>query len=208
MTTRFVSIIREWLGWCPHAHARVRNAETMLDDEAVVPLAGGSFKNQTIHWIGLFRNQTLLQIIGTFFMGLYLFAGLGGWSNLNPFIIGILAGLPFSAVVGIWYWRIFNEVLCCGPVVLWNRYDKISGTFTIVAVAVSVCVWALVLSGTIPGVDLAMTSAFFGGFIAVLFWGVFIGIWKWETDMHHRLHFDGMMLELEKENYLCDSLKQ
>ena len=97
MTTRISESIRGWLGWCPNAHPRVRTAETRLDDEAVVPSAGGSFKTRAIHWIGLFRNQTLLQTFGTFCMGLYLFAGLGSWSNLNVFIIGILAGLPFSA---------------------------------------------------------------------------------------------------------------
>ncbi len=192
-------VIRGWLGWCPNAYARVRNTNIQLDDELVVPSPGGSLKDHAIHWIGLFRNQMMLQAIGSFCAGFYMFAGLGGMSNLNIFIIGLLAGLPFSAIIGIWYWRIFNEVLDEGPVVLWNRYDKTSGTLTVVSVAVSISLPILALSGAIPGVNLAMTTAFFGGLVAVLFWGVLIAIWKWESESHRQLHYDGMILELEKD---------
>jgi hypothetical protein len=198
MMTRISDIVHEWLGWCPRAHAGEWNAEVRLADDSVVPQGSGSFKDRATQWLGLFRNQTLLQTIGTFCTGLCMFAGLGGWSNLNLFIIGILAGLPFSAIVGIWYWRIFNEVLNDGPVVLWSRYDNTSGILMVVTVVVSVGVWVLVLLGAIPGVDLAMTNAFFGGFVAVLFWGMLVGIQKWESDTHRRLHCDGMILKLEK----------
>jgi hypothetical protein len=200
MITRISEVIHEWLGWCPNTHARVRNAEVRLDDEAVVPSGSGSFRDRAMHWLGLFRNQTMLLTIETFWAGFFLFAGLGGWSNLNLFIIGILAGLPFTAIAGIWYWRIFDEVLHDGPVVLWSRYDKTSGTLVVVTIVAFTCIPSLTLIGAIPGVDLAMTNAFTGGFFAVLFWGVFIGIQKWESDTHRQLHYDGMILELEKDD--------
>jgi hypothetical protein len=195
-----------YTGWCPNAHARVRNAEVLPDDGAVVPSAGGSFTDRAIHWLALLRNQTTLFAIGAFCAGLYIFAGLGGWSDLNLFIVGMLAGLPFSAIAGIWYWRLFNEVLHDGPVVLWNRYDKTSGTLTVLTIVVSTCVPALVLLGAIPGLDLNMTNAIFGGFVAVSFWGMLIGIQKWESGTHRRLHYDGMILELEKDGDACTSL--
>lgn len=193
-------VIRQYLGWCPHAHARVRNANVLLADEAVIPSGSGSFTERSIHWLGLLRNQTLLFTIGAFFAGLYIFAGLGGWSDLNLFIVGMLAGLPFSAIAGIWYWRLFNEVLHDGPVVLWNRYDQISGPLTVLIIAVSTCVPALVLLGVIPGLDLNMTTAIFGGFVAVSFWGMLISIQIWESGTHRRLHYDGMILGLEKDD--------
>jgi hypothetical protein len=171
----------------------------LLADVAVIPSGSGSVKERSIHWLGLLRNQITLYAIGAFCAGLYIFAGFGSWSNLNLFIIGMLAGLSFSAIVGVWYWRIFDEVLRDGPVVLWNRYDNTSGFLTVIIIAVSTCVPALVLFGAIPGVDLAMTDAFFGGFIAVLFWGMYIGIWKWESGTHRQLQYDGMILELEKD---------
>jgi hypothetical protein len=200
MMTKVSEVIRHWLGWCPDAQARVRTTEVRPDEEVVVPSAGGSFKDRAIHWLGLFYNQTILLTIGSFCAGLFIFTGLGSWSNLNLFILGILAGLPFSAFVGIWYWRIFNKVLHDGPVVLWNRYDTTMGTLTTVIVGVSVCIPILVVIGALPGVNLAMTNAFFGGFIAVLFWGILIGIQKWESDTHRRLHYDGMNLDLENDD--------
>ncbi len=199
-TARISEIIHGWLGWCPNTRARARNIEVRPDNEAIVPAAGGSFKDRAIHWLGLFYNQTILFAIGSFCAGLYIFAGLGSWFNLNLFIIGMLAGVPFSAFIGFWYWRIFNKVLHDGPVVLWNRYDKTMGTFTVVIVVVSVCIPVLVIIGAIPGVNLAMTNAFFGGFIAVLFWGMLIGIQKWESNTHRRLHYDGINLDLENDD--------
>jgi hypothetical protein len=199
--TLSLDYIRKKVGWCPNSYVRAYNTEVRLDGETVVPSSGGSFKDSAIHWLGLFRNQMMLQAIGSFCAGFYMFAGLGGVSGLTMFIIGLVAGLAFSAIVGIWYWRIFNEVLHEGPVVLWNRYDTTSGTLTVVSVAVSIIVPVLALTGAIPGVNLAMTTAFFGGLVAVLFWGVLIAIWKWETDSHRQLHYDGMILKLEKEDH-------
>ena len=201
MTTRISEVIHHWLGWCQNAQARVRNAEVRPDDEAVGPSTGGSVKDHAIHWLSLFRNQIILLTVGAFCAGLYMFAGLGSWSNLNLFIIGILAGLPISAIVGILYWRIFNEVLHDGPVVLWKGYDKTSGILTVITVLVFVCVPVLILQiNAIPGVDLIKINAFFGGFVAVLFWGQLISIWTWESDTHHQLHYDGMILKSEKDD--------
>jgi hypothetical protein len=184
MTTRISEVIHRWLGY-----------------EAVVPSIGGSFKDRTIHWLSLFRNRIILLTIGTFCAGLYMFASLGSWSNPNLFIIGILVGLSISAIVGIWYWRIFNEVLHDGPVVLWNQDNKTSRILTIVTVVVFICIPVLILQiNVIPGVDLTKINAFFGGFIAVLFWGQLIGIWIWESGTHHQLHYDGMILKLAKDD--------
>ncbi len=105
-------------------------ADGRPDNDTGTP-GGGSLKDRVNHWIGLFRNQILLQTIGTICAGFFMFAGLGGWSNLNLFVIGMLAGLPFSVIVELWYWRIFDEVLHDGPVVLWTRYDKTSGPLVI-----------------------------------------------------------------------------
>jgi hypothetical protein len=129
-----------------------------------------------------------------------MFAGLGnGWSNLNLFILGIIAGLPVSVIVGIWYWQIFTEVLHEGPVALWRRYDKTSATIAAVTLAAVTLIPALVILGALPGVSLEMTNAVFGGFMAVLFWGQLISIWIWESDTGLQLHYDLLMLELVKE---------
>ena len=101
-----------------------------------------------------------------------MFAGLGnGWSNLNLFILGIIAGLPVSVIVGIWYWKIFTEVLHEGPVALWRRYDKTSATIAVVTLAAVTVIPILVITGALPGVSLEMTNAVFGGFMAVYFLG-------------------------------------
>jgi len=203
----FIDTCRKYLGWCPNAHARVRQTEICREKHVGVPPGSGKFKDHKIHWIGLFQNQIMLQTIGTFCIGFYMFAGLGGVSHWNLFLFGILAGLPFSVVVGVLYWRIFNEILCDGPVVLWNRYDKTWGILTGVSVAASLCIWTLVFLGKIPGVSLEMTSAFFGGVITVSFIGMLFCVWRWESDTHRQLHYDGLILELEKDGDACTSLK-
>ena len=200
MNARVSEVICGWLGWCPETPTRVRNMESRPGDEAVVPASGGSFKERAIRWLGLFYNQTMLQTIVSFCIGLYMFAGLGSWSNLDLFIVGMLVGLPYSAITGIWYFRVFNEVLRDGTVVLWNRYDKTSKTLTVVSLVVSISIWGLVLLGAIPGVNLAMTCAFFGGTVAVLFWGVLIAVRRWESGTHHQLHYNGEILGLEMED--------
>lgn len=207
MIARITNVIHRWLGWCPHVNAQIRNEKVLSYYQEVIPPGSGSYKERVFHWLGLFRNQTILQTIGTFCIGFYMFAGLGGVSHWNFFLVGILAGLPFSVVVGVLYWRIFNEILCDGPVVLWNRYDKTWGILTGVSVAASLCIWTLVFLGKIPGVSLEMTSAFFGGIIAVSFIGMLVSVWRWESDTHRQLHYDGLILELEKEADACTSLK-
>jgi hypothetical protein len=151
-----------------------------------------------MNWLGLFRNQVLLSSLAMSATGFWMFAGLGGWSSPGLFITGILAGVPFTAVTGFWYLRIFNEVIREGPVVLMNRQDRTSWTLTVLGIAVSF-IPALVLFGAVPGMTMEMVPAFMGGFIGVLFWGMFIGVLKWESVNHRRMHFDGMILELEKE---------
>jgi len=199
MTERISEVIHGWLGWCPNAPAQVRIEKAQSFDEEVVPPGSGSFKDRAFHWFGMFQNQIMLQTTGTFCIGFYMCAGLGGVPHMNLFLVGILAGLPFSAIVGFLYWRIFYEVLHDGPVVLWNRYDKTWGIITGVTVAASLCIWTLVFLGKISGVSLEMTSAFFGGVIAVSFIGMLVSIWKWESDTHRQLCYDGLILELEKE---------
>jgi hypothetical protein len=192
------SIVMNYVGWCPQGDARARTTEVQPEDAAVVPSGSGSFKVRAIHWLGLFRNQTMLQTIGTFCMGFYLFTYLGGVSHLDLFVTGILAGVPFSAIAGFLYWRIFNEVLHDGPVVLWNRFDKASGIFAFAAAVIMIYGQVYSLTGLIPWFDAAMTNAFFGGFVAVLFWGMSFSVWKWESCTHRQLHYDGMILKLEK----------
>lgn len=206
MTARISDVIHGWLGWCPNVEAQIRQAEIYRVEDAVVPPGSGSFQDRALHWLGLFQNQIMLQTIGTFCIGFYMFAGLGSVSYWNLFLFGILAGLPFSVVVGFLYWRIFDEILSVGPVVLWNRFDKSWWIITGVTVAATLCVWALVLLGRIPGVSLEMTSAFFGGVIAVSFIGMLISIWKWESGTHRTLHYDGQILGLEKEADACTLL--
>lgn len=200
------TVVRRWLGWCPDGYARVRNTEACQEEEAFVPPGSGSFKDRAFHWLGLFQNQIMLQAIGTFCIGFSMYAGLGGGSRLDLFLVGILAGLPFSAILGFLYWRIFYEVLHDGPMVLQKHYDKTWWIITGVAIAASLCIWTLVFLGKIPGVSLEMTSAFFGGVIAVSFFGTLVSVWKWESDTHRQLHYDGLILELEKEGDACTSL--
>ena len=202
----FIDVCRKYLGWCPNVEAQIRQAEIYRVGDAEVPPGGGSFQDRAIHWLGLFQNQIILQTIGTFFIGFYMFAGLGGVSHWNFFLVGILAGLPFSVVVGVLYWRIFNEILSVGPLALWNRFDKTGWIITGVTVAASLCIWALVLLDGIPGVSLEMTTAFFGGFIAVSSFGMLVSIWKWESATHRQLHYDGKVLGLEKEADTCTLL--
>ena len=129
-----------------------------------------------------------------------MFAGLGnGWSNLNLFILGIIAGLPVSVIVGIWYWKIFTEVLHEGPVALWRRYDKTSATIGVVTLAAVTVIPILVITGALPGVSLAMTNAVFGGFMAVLFLGTTHQYLDLGIGHRATLQYDLLMLELVKE---------
>jgi hypothetical protein len=196
--TLSLDYIRKKTGWCPNESSPIKFAATNQNyDEIAVPSAGGSFKDRACHWIGLFRNQVFLYSLVISATGLWMFAGLGGRSSPGLFVIGILAGLPLSAFAGVWYLRIFNEVIREGPVVLMSRRDKTSGTLTALGIAVSF-IPVLVLFGVLPGVTMEMMIAFMGGFVAVLLWGMFIAILKWESGTHRQLHFDGMILELEK----------
>jgi len=198
MNMHLAQTIRKYLGWCPNAQVRIRTVNIRPCEETVSPSAGGSFKARGMNWLGLFRNQVLLSSLAVSATGFWMFAGLGSWSSPGLFITGILAGVPFTAVTGFWYWRIFNEVIREGPVVLMNRQDRTSWTLTVLGIAVSF-IPALVLFGAVPGMTMEMVPAFMGGFIGVLFWGMFIAVLKWESVNHRRIHFDGMILELERE---------
>lgn len=200
MTGQVSDTIRRWLGWCPNVHAPVRQVEICGVEDVVVPPGSGSFQDRTIHWLGLFQNQILLQTILTACAGFFIYASLGGVSHWNIFLVGILAGMPLSGVVGFFYWRIFNEILSVGPVALWNRFDKTWWIITGVTVIATLCIWALVLLGRIPGVSLEMITAFFGGFISVSFIGMLVSIWKWESGTHRTLYYDGQILGLENED--------
>lgn len=103
MALSISAFFRKYLGWCPHARAWVRKANAVPEDEEVSPSGRGSVGDRAIHGLALFRNQIVLLAIGTSFAGVYLFAGLGGVSRPDLFLLGILAGLPFSAVVGLLY---------------------------------------------------------------------------------------------------------
>jgi hypothetical protein len=197
--TRLSETVHEWMGWCPNAYAPVRNKDLQFNSEALVPSAGGSIKDRTFHWIGLFRNQILLFAILTSATGFMMFADLCGGSYPLLFICGIIAGLLFSAYAAIWYERIFNEVLHEGPVVLWNRYDASTATLTVTGTLAPFIILPLVLIGAIPGVNLTMTNAITAGFIFIIFWGLVVSTWKWESENHRSLQYDGMILELEKE---------
>jgi hypothetical protein len=200
MTAHVSEVIRGWLGWCPDAQVQIRGQARKPNDITVTSSSSRSFQSNAIHWTILFRNQTILLAIGSFLTGLFMFAGLGnGWSNMNLFILGIIAGLPVTVIVGIWYWRIFNEVLHEGPVALWRRYDKTSATIAVVTLAAVTAIPTLVILGALPGVSLEMTNAVFGGFMAVIFWGQLISIWIWESDTGLHLQYDLLMLELVKE---------
>jgi hypothetical protein len=200
MTARVSEVIRGWLGWCPDTHVQIRVQARKPNDVTDNSSGSRSFQSDTIYWAILFRNQTLLLTIGSFLTGLVMFVWLGnGWSNLNLFILGIIAGLPVSMIVGIWYWQIFTEVLHEGPVALWRRYDKTSATIAVVTLAAVTVIPILVITGALPGVSLEMTNAVFGGFMAVIFWGQLISICIWESDTGLQLHYDLLMLELVKE---------
>ena len=200
MTIRVSEVIREWLGWCPNTQMRIIGQVRKPNDLTITSSGSRSFQSNPTHWYVLFRNQTLLLTIGSFLAGLFMFAGLGnGWSNLNLFILGIIAGLPVSVIVGIWYWKIFTEVLHEGPVALWRRYDKTSATIAVVTLAAVTVIPILVITGALPGVSLEMTNAVFGGFMAVLFWGQLISIRIWESNTGLQLQYDLLMLELVKE---------
>jgi len=200
MTIRVSEVIRGWLGWCPNTRMRILGQVRKPNDLTITSSGSRSFQSNAIHWAILFRNQTILLTIVSFLAGLFMFAGLGnGWSDLNLFILGIIAGLPVSMIVGIWYWQIFTEVLHEGPVALWRRYDKTSATIAVVTLAAVTVIPILVILGALPGVSLEMTNAFFGGFMAVIFWGQLISIWIWESHTGLQLHYDLLMLELVKE---------
>ena len=199
MITRIAEIIYEWMGWCPNAQPKIYPVVIRPYDNAAVPAAGGSFKDRANHWLGLFRNQILLFALFMSATGFWLYADLGGWLYLPLFICGIITGFLVSVFVGIWYRQIFNEVLQDGPVVLWNRYDKISGTIALVISLVFECLTIGAILGGIPGISLEMINTLFGGFIAIVFWGQFASIRKWELENCKTLRYDGMILELEKE---------
>jgi len=195
--TRFSEYIQEWMGWCPNAYAPVRNDDVRFTSEALVPSAGGSIKDRTIHWISLFRNQILLFAILMSITGFWMFAGMCSMSYPLLFIGGIFIGILVSAYIGRWYRGIFNEVLHEGPVLLWNRYDASTTTLTVIGTLAPFIVLPLVLVGAIPGVNLTMTNSITAGFIFIIFWGLVIITWRWESENHRTLQYDGMILELE-----------
>jgi hypothetical protein len=194
MITRISEIIHGWLGWCPNAHARVRNAEVRLNDAAVVPSAGGSFKDRAIHWLGLFRNQIILLALYFSVMGVLLSVFIGGIDVLM-FFIGIVAGSLLSVFQGIRFWKTMNEVRENGAVLLVTLYDKTTIIITLIVFMVPM----VVSLGAIPGVDMTILNSISGGFIFIMFWWVLLVTWIWESQTKRHLLSDGLMLSLERE---------
>ena len=199
---RVSEVIHEWLGWCPNARLRVCHGAGEPDEFMNTPSERRSFIDRAEHWIGLFRNQILLMTILISVTGFWMFAGMLQGSYPLLFIVGMITGFLFSAYAGTWYWRIFNEVLAEGPVVLRNRFDAVSPYLSGISILVPFVILSLVFIGAVPGVNLAMINAIIAGICVVIFWGPLISTWKWESKTHRVLHFDGMILELErKEKY-------
>jgi hypothetical protein len=195
----FTDAIRQYLGWCPNAQPKRCNVVIRPDDNLVVPVDGGSFKARAMHWLGLFRNQIMLYAPVLSATGFWMFAGLGEGSYPLLFVSGMIVGILFSVYVGIWYKRVFDEVLHDGAVVLMNRYNVSETHLMRFFIYAPPVVMMLVFIGAVPGVNLTMTNAVIAGFVSVLLWGLYVTIWKWESETHKTLQFDGMILELEKE---------
>jgi len=188
-------VIRQYLGWCPNADARVRNVEVRLDEEAVVPSAGGSFKDRAIHWLGLFRNQTLILALWFSVVGILLSIFMGGM-DAPLFLIGIGVGSLLSVFQGIRFWKTMNEVRENGAVFLVTLYDK-----TTIAITILVAMIPMIVSiGAIPGTDMSMLNSITGGFIFILFWWLLLVIRIWESKTKRHLQSDGLMLSLAKES--------
>lgn len=196
---RFFEIIHNWMGWCPNVDKKVPAVRFRINEEGISSPIKGLTKEHVHHWFTVFKNQIILSTIGTMCTGLFLFFYMGNWLSYYPFFLGILAGLPISAVTGIWYSRIFNELLHDGPIELWNRYDTIVFSLVLVSITIALIPYTAVLGG-IPGISLPMICSFSGGFVVVLFWGLLVGIHVWETGTHQRLLYDGTILCLENKD--------
>jgi len=192
--TRITEIIHEWMGWCPNADVRVRNMEVRLDDEAVVPSAGGSFKDRAIHWLGLFRNQIVLLALYFSVVGVLLSVFIGG-IDVSMFFIGIVAGSLLSVFQGFRFWKTMNEVRENGAVLLVTLYDKTTITITLIVFMVPM----VVSLGAIPGIDMTILNSISGGFIFIMFWWVLLVTWIWESQTKRHLLSDGLLLSLERE---------
>jgi hypothetical protein len=194
MITRISEIIHGRLGWCPNADVRVRNMEVRLDDEAVVPSAGGSFKDRAIHWLGLFRNQIVLLALYFSVVGVLLSVFIGG-IDVSMFFIGIVAGSLLSVFQGFRFWKTMNEVRENGAVLLVTLYDKTTITITLIVFMVPM----VVSLGAIPGIDMTILNSLSGGFIFIMFWWVLLVTWIWESQTKRHLLSDGLLLSLERE---------
>jgi hypothetical protein len=188
-------VIRQYLGWCPNAQTRVRNAEVQTDNETVVPSAGGWFKAYAVKWLGLFRNQIILLALYFSVVGVLLSVFIGG-IDVSMFFIGIVAGSLLSVFQGMRFWKTMNEVRETGAVFLATLYDK-----TTIIIILIVGIFPIVVSlGAIPGIDMTMLNSITGGFIFILFWWFLLVIWIWESQTKRYLLSDGLMLSLARES--------
>lgn len=195
MAVTFVEVVKHYLGWCPNAHSQVRNAMVLHDGEAVDSPGGGSFKVRAMHWLGLFRNQTLLLAIWFSGVGIGLSIGIGG-TDASMFFVGIVAGTLLSVYQGIRFWKTMNEVRENGAVFLVSLYDKT----TIAIITLSFIIPMVVVMGGVPGIDSTRYNSITGGFIFIMFWWSLLVIWVWESRTGCHLQSDGMMLELARES--------
>jgi len=193
MTTRISEVIHQWLGWCPNAQARVRNAEVRPDNEAVVPSEGGSFKARAFHWLGLFRNQMLLLSIWFSIVGFLLLITIGN-ANLTMFSYGLLAGALLSVFQGFRLWKTMNEVLESGAIFLTSLYDKT----TVLIIILAFMLPTILLFGASPAMNLTMWNAGVAGFICTLFWVNFLVVWLWERKTDRHMQSDGLMLSVAR----------
>jgi len=187
--------LRRHLGWCPNAHAQVRNVFVLPDAETVAPSRSGSFKSHALKWLSLFRNQTLMMALWFSGVGVGLSATIGG-ANASMFFVGIVAGTLLSVYQGVRFWKTMNEVREQGAVFLASLYDKT----TIAIITLSFMIPMVVVMGGIPGIDPTRYNSITGGFIFIMFWWSFLVVWAWESQNGCHLQSDGMMLELARES--------
>jgi hypothetical protein len=207
MITRISDIIHDWTGWCPDAQSHVRKRPVLNAVIVNAPPPGESFRAGAMNWFARYRNQVLLSTIAITCTGFWLFLSFGGWPAMYLFVIGMGAGLLNSAIVGTWYWRLFERVLRYGPVEPWNyQYsDKIMSAFTIVISALLIVIPVLGLFGLLPDIGLRGAIAFGGGFVAVLTWGTLASIWLWEFRTRRTLQYNFELLNLAEGGTHADS---
>ncbi|MDD1720363.1 MAG: DUF1673 domain-containing protein [Methanoregulaceae archaeon] len=187
---------RQYLGWCPRACTPVGPVPVAQEGLADAAPVQGSGMPAPVGKLKRYRDQVLLWAVTyTLAFSLFVPGFLGSDLTRLMQVVGISAGLVFSAFSGRWLWHRFGK-LARGETVKPGMEVKVIVAFIIGIILISVLLLVMGVLSVIPYGTAMALPAFAMGFGIFIPWYTLVLVLLWEQRSGYVLIFDKKILQV------------